>query len=51
MVFADNRQDAAFQAGWMQDHARRFRLRALMYERIKQGPRIVGTSSRSSTES
>lgn len=36
LVFADNRQDAAFQAGWMQDHARRFRLRSLMYERIRQ---------------
>lgn len=32
LVFCDNRQDAAFQAGWMQDHARRFRLRALMFE-------------------
>ena len=28
LVFCDNRQDAAFQAGWMKDHARRFRLRA-----------------------
>lgn len=37
LVFADNRQDAAFQAGWMQDHARRFRLRSLMYERIRDG--------------
>lgn len=37
LVFADNRQDAAFQAGWMQDHARRFRLRSLMYERIREG--------------
>ena len=26
IIFADNRQDAAFQAGWMQDHARRYRL-------------------------
>lgn len=42
IIFADNRQDAAFQAGWMQDHARRYRLRALMYERIKQGPVSVG---------
>ncbi|MGO8684589.1 MAG: DEAD/DEAH box helicase, partial [Thermoleophilia bacterium] len=25
LVFCDNRQDAAFQAGWMKDHARRFR--------------------------
>ncbi len=32
LVFCDNRQDAAFQAGWMKDHARRFRLRALMAE-------------------
>ena len=23
LVFCDNRQDAAFQAGWMKDHARR----------------------------
>jgi ATP-dependent helicase YprA (DUF1998 family) len=42
LIFADNRQDAAFQAGWMQDHARRYRLRALMYERIKQGSVSVG---------
>lgn len=38
LVFADNRQDAAFQAGWMRDHARRFRLRGLMYERLREGP-------------
>lgn len=37
LVFSDNRQDAAFQAGWMRDHARRFRLRALMAERIRDG--------------
>jgi hypothetical protein len=42
LIFADNRQDAAFQAGWMQDHARRFRLRALMYQRIKEGGVSVG---------
>lgn len=42
LVFADNRQEAAFQAGWMRDHARRFRLRALMWERIKQSPLTVG---------
>ena len=35
LVFSDNRQDAAFQAGWMQDHARRFRLRHLIFEIIK----------------
>jgi ATP-dependent helicase YprA (DUF1998 family) len=32
IVFTDNRQDAAFQAGWMQDHARRFRMRNLIYQ-------------------
>ena len=42
LVFADNRQDAAFQAGWMRDHARRFRLRALMAERLEGGPVSVG---------
>jgi hypothetical protein len=42
LVFADNRQDAAFQAGWMQDHARRYRLRGLMYEQIQKGPISIG---------
>jgi hypothetical protein len=42
LVFADNRQDAAFQAGWMQDHARRYRLRSLMYERIRQNSVSIG---------
>ncbi|MEM9504011.1 MAG: DEAD/DEAH box helicase, partial [Cyanobacteria bacterium P01_E01_bin.43] len=42
LVFADNRQDAAFQAGWMRDHARRYRLRTLMYERIEQGALSIG---------
>jgi hypothetical protein len=42
LIFADNRQDAAFQAGWMQDHARRYRLRALMHERLVQGSVSVG---------
>ena len=42
LVFCDNRQDAAFQSGWMKDHARRFRLRALMAEGIKERPRSVG---------
>ena len=42
LVFCDNRQDAAFQAGWMKDHARRFRLRALMAEGIRKQPRSVG---------
>jgi ATP-dependent helicase YprA (DUF1998 family) len=42
LIFSDNRQDAAFQAGWMQDHARRFRLRALMHEHLLRGPISVG---------
>lgn len=35
IVFSDNRQDAAFQAGWMQDHARRYRLRHLIYDYVR----------------
>lgn len=42
LIFSDNRQDAAFQAGWMQDHARRFRLRSLMHEQLLRGPTSVG---------
>lgn len=38
LVFADNRQDAAFQAGWMQDRSRRYRLRELIYKKLRQGP-------------
>jgi ATP-dependent helicase YprA (DUF1998 family) len=45
LVFCDNRQDAAFQAGWMKDHARRFRLRALMAEGLADGPLSVGDLS------
>jgi len=37
LVFADNRQDAAFQAGWMQDHSRRYRLRELIYQKLRKG--------------
>ncbi len=42
LVFCDNRQDAAFQAGWMKDHARRFRMRALMAQGLEQGALSVG---------
>lgn len=38
LVFADNRQDAAFQAGWMQDRSRRYRLRELLYKKLREGP-------------
>ena len=42
LVFADNRQDAAFQSGWMRYHSRRYRLRTLIYDRILQSPVSVG---------
>ncbi len=42
LVFCDNRQDAAFQAGWMKDHARRFRLRALMAKALEDGVKTIG---------
>jgi hypothetical protein len=42
LVFADNRQDAAFQAGWMRDHARRFRVRALMSQAIPASGVSIG---------
>lgn len=45
LVFCDNRQDAAFQAGWMRDHARRFRLRSLMAEAMANGALGVGDLS------
>jgi len=46
LIFCDNRQDASFQAGWMKDHARRFRLRALMSEALKDGALSVGDLAR-----
>ena len=48
IVFSDNRQDAAFQAGWMRDHARRYRLRQVMYNQLREiheegdGPVAIG---------
>ena len=42
LVFCDNRQDAAFQSGWMKDHARRFRLRSLMAQGLQQGQISIG---------
>lgn len=36
IIFSDNRQDAAFQAGWMQDHARLFRFRHLIYHYLEK---------------
>lgn len=44
ICFADNRQDAAFQAGWMKDHSRRYRLRHLIYSYLQESgePKAVG---------
>ena len=42
LVFADNRQDAAFQAGWMRDRARRYRLRGLMFKELQHRELSVG---------
>lgn len=36
IVFADNRQEAAFQAGWMRDRARRYRFRQVLYQTLVQ---------------
>lgn len=44
IVFADNRQDAAFQAAWMADHARRYRLRHMIYDTLEgsDSPQSIG---------
>jgi ATP-dependent helicase YprA (DUF1998 family) len=42
LIFCDNRQDAAFQAGWMRDHARRFRLRSLIANELKDKVVSIG---------
>ncbi|MBU0507444.1 DEAD/DEAH box helicase [bacterium] len=39
VVFADSRQDAAFQAGWIQDHGRRIRMRHMMSEIVRDAKR------------
>jgi hypothetical protein len=39
LVFADNRQDAAFQAGWMENRSKRFRMRHLLYGILHDDPR------------
>jgi hypothetical protein len=46
LLFADNRQDASFQAGWMKDHARRFRLRRFMADTIESGAITIGDMAR-----
>ncbi|OQC13852.1 MAG: putative ATP-dependent helicase Lhr [Lentisphaerae bacterium ADurb.Bin082] len=41
LLFADNRQDAAFQAGWMKDHARRFRIAAIIDDILEKHSNIT----------
>ncbi|MBU1238849.1 DUF1998 domain-containing protein [Myxococcota bacterium] len=36
ITFVDNRQDAAFQAGWMEDRSKRFQLRHILYRILAQ---------------
>jgi len=38
LVFSDNRQDAAFQAGWMEHRGIRFRLRHILYDILHREP-------------
>lgn len=38
LIFADSRQDAAFQAGWMEERGRRYRLRHLLFQSLSQNP-------------
>jgi len=39
LVFTDSRQEAAFQAGWMQQRSVRFRLRHIAYQTIRESNR------------
>jgi hypothetical protein len=38
LIFTDNRQDAAFQAGWMEERSRRYRLRHLLFSTLEREP-------------
>lgn len=38
LMFADSRQDAAFQAGWMESRSLRFRVRHLLYRTLAADP-------------
>ena len=42
IIFADNRQDVAFQAGWMEERSKRFRLRHLLYRLLHDAGRDQG---------
>lgn len=46
IVFADSRQDTAFQAAWMEERSKRFRLRHILYSILHHEPsRIWGLNS------
>ncbi len=38
LIFADSRQDAAFQAGWMESRSLRFRVRHMLYQILERDP-------------
>lgn len=38
LIFADNRQEAAYQAGWMKKRAERFRIRYFLYRLLHEDP-------------
>jgi len=44
IIFSDNRQDAAFQAAWMAQRARRYRFRHLMYLLLNSSPTPMSIS-------
>jgi len=48
LIFTDNRQDAAFQAGWMAGRARRYRFRHLMLGILREAgePLAIGELTR-----
>jgi ATP-dependent helicase YprA (DUF1998 family) len=39
LIFADSRQDAAFQAGWMESRSLRFRVRHLAFSILRENPK------------
>lgn len=41
LIFTDNRQDAAFQAGWMEERSKRFRMRHLLYQLLHREPERI----------
>ena len=43
LVFSDNRQEAAFQAGWMEERSVRYRLRHLLYRLLEGEPERTHT--------